>query len=45
MLEQLGKHSGFDLDIDAAGDLEVDLHHTVEDVGLALGEALRERAR
>ncbi len=41
MLEQLGKHSGFDLDIDAAGDLEVDLHHTVEDVGLALGEALR----
>jgi imidazoleglycerol-phosphate dehydratase len=42
MLEQLGKHGGFDLDIDAAGDLEVDLHHTVEDVGIALGEALRE---
>ena len=42
MLEQLGKHGGFDLDIDAAGDLEVDLHHTVEDVGIALGEAFRE---
>jgi imidazoleglycerol-phosphate dehydratase len=42
MLEQLGKHAGFDLDVEAAGDLAVDLHHTVEDVGLALGEALRE---
>ena len=42
MLEQLGKHAGFDLDVQAAGDLAVDLHHTVEDVGLALGEALRE---
>jgi imidazoleglycerol-phosphate dehydratase len=42
MLEQLGKHARFDLDIAAKGDLEVDLHHTVEDVGIALGEALRE---
>jgi imidazoleglycerol-phosphate dehydratase len=42
MLEQLGKHAGFDLTIDAEGDLEVDLHHTVEDVGIALGEALRQ---
>ena len=42
MLEQLGKHAGFDLTVDAEGDLEVDLHHTVEDVGIALGEALRE---
>jgi imidazoleglycerol-phosphate dehydratase len=42
MLEQLGKHAGFDLTVDAAGDLAVDLHHTVEDVGLALGAALRE---
>src|ERR1700704_1081525 len=42
MLEQLGKHAGFDLTIDAQGDLEVDLHHTVEDVGIAFGEALRE---
>jgi imidazoleglycerol-phosphate dehydratase len=42
MLEQLGKHARFDLDIAANGDLEVDLHHTVEDVGIALGEAVRE---
>jgi imidazoleglycerol-phosphate dehydratase len=42
MLEQLGKHGGFDLTIDAKGDLEVDLHHTVEDVGIVLGQALRE---
>ena len=42
MLEQLGKHARFDLDIAAKGDLEVDLHHTVEDVGIALGEAVRE---
>jgi imidazoleglycerol-phosphate dehydratase len=42
MLEQLGKHAGFDLRIQATGDLEVDLHHTVEDVGIVLGTALRE---
>ena len=42
MLEQLGKHAGFNLGIDARGDLEVDLHHTVEDVGIVLGHALRE---
>jgi imidazoleglycerol-phosphate dehydratase len=42
MLEQLGKHAGFDLRIEAHGDLEVDLHHTVEDVGIVLGNALRE---
>ena len=42
MLEQLGKHAGFDLKIAATGDLEVDLHHTVEDVGIVLGNALRE---
>src|SRR5438445_4058945 len=40
MVEQLGTHAGFDLDVEANGDLEVDAHHTVEDVGLALGEAL-----
>jgi imidazoleglycerol-phosphate dehydratase len=40
MLEQLGTHAGFDLDVRAQGDLEVDAHHTVEDVGLALGEAI-----
>jgi imidazoleglycerol-phosphate dehydratase len=42
MLEQLGKHAGFNLEIAATGDLEVDLHHTVEDVGIVLGNALRE---
>jgi imidazoleglycerol-phosphate dehydratase len=42
MLEQLGKHGGFDLQIDATGDLEIDLHHTVEDVGIVLGTALKE---
>ena len=42
MLEQLGKHGGFDLKVKAEGDLDVDLHHTVEDVGIALGESLKE---
>jgi imidazoleglycerol-phosphate dehydratase len=42
MLEQLGKHAGFDLEVEAKGDLDVDLHHTVEDVGIVLGNALRE---
>jgi imidazoleglycerol-phosphate dehydratase len=42
MLSQLGRHSGFDLDLKASGDLAVDAHHTVEDVGIALGEALHE---
>src|SRR3954463_15034068 len=42
MLEQLGKHGGFDLAVEATGDLAVDLHHTVEDVGIVIGNALRE---
>jgi len=42
MLQQLGKHAGFDLSVTCKGDLDVDGHHTVEDVGLALGQALRE---
>ena len=42
MLNQLGKHSGIDVRVAAVGDLEVDAHHTVEDVGIALGEVLRE---
>jgi imidazoleglycerol-phosphate dehydratase len=42
MLEQLGKHGGFDLRVVASGDLDVDLHHTVEDVGIVLGTALKE---
>lgn len=39
MLSQLAKHGYFDLKISALGDLDVDFHHTVEDVGLALGDA------
>jgi imidazoleglycerol-phosphate dehydratase len=42
MLQQLGKHAGFDLTVQASGDLDVDLHHTVEDVGIVLGNALRD---
>jgi len=42
MLEQLGKHAGWDLSVASKGDLDVDGHHTVEDVGLALGQALTE---
>jgi imidazoleglycerol-phosphate dehydratase/histidinol-phosphatase len=41
MLEQLARHGGFALELRAAGDLEVDEHHTVEDSALALGETLR----
>ena len=40
MLELVARHGAFDLRIDAAGDLDVDQHHTVEDVGIALGEAV-----
>ena len=42
MLAQLGRHAGFDLEVRAEGDLSVDAHHTVEDVGIVLGEALAE---
>jgi imidazoleglycerol-phosphate dehydratase len=42
MLESLAKHALFDLRLRAKGDLAVDAHHTVEDVGIALGQALRQ---
>jgi imidazoleglycerol-phosphate dehydratase len=41
MLESFAKHGLFDLTLAAKGDLQVDLHHTVEDVGIALGQAVR----
>jgi imidazoleglycerol-phosphate dehydratase len=40
MLELMTRHGAFDLDLQATGDLDVDQHHTVEDVGIALGEAV-----
>jgi imidazoleglycerol-phosphate dehydratase len=40
MLETVARHGGFDLEIDATGDLDVDQHHTVEDVGIAFGDAI-----
>jgi imidazoleglycerol-phosphate dehydratase len=42
MLESFAKHGGFDLALTCKGDLDVDQHHTVEDVGIALGEAFQE---
>jgi imidazoleglycerol-phosphate dehydratase len=42
MLDQLGKHGGFNLKVKAKGDLEIDTHHTVEDVAITLGEAFAE---
>ncbi len=42
MLESFARHGLFDLEIQASGDVEVDLHHTVEDVGISLGKAFRE---
>jgi imidazoleglycerol-phosphate dehydratase len=42
MLEQLARHGGFDLSVQATGDLHIDTHHTVEDVAITVGEALRE---
>lgn len=42
MLDQLARHGLFDLDIEAKGDLHIDAHHTVEDTGITLGQAIRE---
>jgi imidazoleglycerol-phosphate dehydratase len=42
MLDQLGRHGGFDLRIEARGDLQIDTHHTVEDVAITLGETFAE---
>ena len=42
MLEQIARHGAFDLDIKASGDLHIDDHHTVEDIGITLGQAFAE---
>ena len=42
MLDQLSRHSLIDMDVSCKGDLHIDFHHSVEDVGIALGQAIRE---
>lgn len=42
MLEQIARHGAFDLDINASGDLHIDDHHTVEDIGITLGQAFKQ---
>lgn len=42
MLDQLSRHSLIDMDVSCKGDLHIDFHHTVEDVGIALGQAVKE---
>lgn len=42
MLDQLGRHAGFDLTVAAEGDLDIDAHHTVEDTGILVGTAFRD---
>jgi imidazoleglycerol-phosphate dehydratase len=42
MVAQLGKHAGFNLKVVTKGDLDVDIHHTVEDTSLAIGSALKQ---
>ena len=45
MLEQLSKHSSIDMNIKAKGDTHIDLHHTTEDTGIAIGEALKKASK
>ena len=42
MLEALGRHGGFDLTVEAKGDLHIDMHHTVEDTGIVIGQAIKQ---
>ena len=42
MLEQVARHGQFDLEVEAKGDLHIDAHHTVEDIGITFGQALRQ---
>ena len=45
MLEQLSKHSSIDMNIKAKGDTHIDLHHTTEDTGIAIGECLKKASK
>ena len=45
MLEQLSKHSSMDINIKAKGDTHIDLHHTTEDTGIAIGECLKKASK
>ena len=45
MLEQLSKHSSIDMKIKAKGDTHIDLHHTTEDTGIAIGECLKKASK
>ena len=45
MLEQLSKHSSMDISVKAKGDTHIDLHHTTEDTGIAIGECLRKASK
>ena len=45
MLEQLSKHSSIDMNINAKGDTHIDLHHTTEDTGIVIGEALKKASK
>ena len=42
MLEQIARHGSFDLEVSASGDLHIDDHHTVEDIGITLGQAFKQ---
>ena len=42
MLEAFGRHGGFDLKVEAKGDLHIDMHHTVEDTGIVIGQAIKQ---
>ena len=42
MIQQLSKHSLIDIDLDCVGDLDIDAHHTIEDIGWALGKAIND---
>ena len=45
MLNGFARHGLFDLDVEVTGDLEVDCHHTIEDTGIVLGQAIREAVK